>query len=112
MSPNFEDVSTDVAWRLCAYESYGGNRSRAVAAFRRRVSGTAGDGCEAALDAAIALFDACKATMAEHAASYIHVRGDCDFSPLHKSLKPQLAAFTEKHVDGMLGMVLYYFHLR
>ena len=106
------DASTDVAWRLSANKSYEGKQARAVAALRKRVPGSTTEECEDALIAALGLFEACKATLAEHAGSFLHVRGDYDFSPLHEFLVPELETFTEARVDSMLGMVLLYYHLK
>ena len=106
------DASTDVAWRLSAGRSYQGKRSRAVAALRKRVPASTGEECEHALVAALDLVGACKATLATPANSYLHVRGEYDFSPLHEFLAPQLETFAEAKVDEMLGMVLLYYHLK
>ncbi len=112
VSPGLAAASIDVAWRLSAYSSYGGKHSRALAALRRRASESTTDECESALVAALDLVDACKAILAEHAAPYLGRHDRYDFSPLHGFLARQLVAFTEKEVNAMLGMVLFYYHLK
>ena len=112
MNSDLAAASTDVAWRFSAYGSYEGLESRAIAALRRRVPGHSREDYERALSAALALVAACRAVLAVHATPYLHIKGDYDFTPLHDHLGPHLDEFGRNCVDSLLGMVLFYDHLK
>lgn len=111
MTPELAAASTDVAWRLTAFGTYRGEKSRALAALRRRVRSGTPEECEHALTAAIELVKSCEALLEEHPRPYLNQHKEYDFSSLHPYLKKHLAIFSEKEVDGVLSLVLLYYHL-
>ena len=109
------DVTTDVAWRLKAYDAYGGNQATAIRAIRRQCPGFTAQQYSNALQKALALYEAVEELVQQRQSQLwaAHNAGD-DSWPKHldSELHARFAGFRRSTFHSLVGMMFYYWHMR
>jgi hypothetical protein len=109
--PKLADIASDVAWRFSAYGSYGENRATALRALRRRAPEFDREEREQAFDNSLALVADCRVVV-DAGLSLINYRGNTDLGPFRRRLRSHVDRLGPDTVDAILGMVIYYYHLK